>query len=84
VLDAALAVVHDCGTGQLVELTGTDRIIELTLGGGSGYGDPAERDPAQLARDIAMGFVTPAHARAAYGRGGDTPVLVAGEPALAK
>lgn len=84
VLDAALAVVQDCGTGQLVELTGTDRIIELTLGGGSGYGDPAGRDPAALARDIAMGFLTPAHARAAYGMGGDTPLPVAGEPALAK
>lgn len=73
VLDADHALVHDCGTGQLVELTGPEQIVELTLAGGSGYGDPARRDPARLARDIALGFVTPDHALAAYGHGGDHP-----------
>lgn len=73
VLDAGLAMLRDCGTGELVELAGTDRIVEITLAGGSGYGDPTARDPAALARDIALGFVTPAHALAAYGHGGEHP-----------
>ncbi|MFN3937699.1 MAG: hydantoinase B/oxoprolinase family protein [Gemmobacter sp.] len=67
ILDPAGHVLHDCGTGELVELTGTHQIVELTLAGGSGYGDPAERDPRAIARDIALGFVTPDHAARDYG-----------------
>lgn len=73
VLDGEFHVLHDCGTGELVELTGPDQIVELTLAGGSGYGDPSQRDPGRLARDIALGFVTPEHAVAAYGHSGDHP-----------
>jgi 5-oxoprolinase (ATP-hydrolysing) len=68
VLDAKGNQVRDCGTGQLVELTRTDEIVELTLAGGAGYGDPAERDQALLARDVAMGFVSAAAARRDYGQ----------------
>ncbi len=41
---------------------------ELTLmaPGGGGLGDPAARDPASIRRDIALGYVTPAAARADY------------------
>ncbi len=57
----------NCGTGQLVELTRTDDIVELVLAGGSGFGEPSERAPAALSRDIELGFVTPERAEADYG-----------------
>ena len=59
---------RDCGTGALVELTRADDIVELTLAGGSGYGPPAERKEAALARDLALGLVTAEGAQLAYGR----------------
>ncbi len=36
VLDPDGNVVHDCGTGELVTLTRTDRIVEVQLAGGAG------------------------------------------------
>jgi acetone carboxylase, alpha subunit len=35
--------------------------------GGGGYGDPLERNPNAIARDVGNGHVTPAAARAVYG-----------------
>lgn len=35
--------------------------------GGGGYGDPLERDPAAVARDVANGYVTPSSATSIYG-----------------
>lgn len=35
--------------------------------GGGGLGDPGERDPELIRRDLAYGYITPDHARAAYG-----------------
>ena len=67
VLDGRGAETRDCGTGALVELTRADDIVELTLAGGSGYGPPAERDKAALARDLALGLVTAQVAQRAYG-----------------
>ena len=58
---------HDCGTGELVSLSRTDELVELVLAGGSGFGLPAERDPAALARDIEMGWVTREGAARDYG-----------------
>jgi N-methylhydantoinase B len=43
-----------------------DRFLLQSAGGG-GYGDPAKRDPAALARDIAEGYVTAAGAAKDYG-----------------
>jgi len=43
-----------------------DRIM-LTAPGGGGYGDPADRDPAAIADDVAEGYVSPAAARRFYG-----------------
>jgi 5-oxoprolinase (ATP-hydrolysing) len=43
-----------------------DRIMIDTAGGG-GYGNPRERDPALLTRDLQEGYVTPAAARELYG-----------------
>jgi N-methylhydantoinase B len=34
---------------------------------GGGYGDPLERDPAKVLDDVLDGFITPEHAREAYG-----------------
>lgn len=41
--------------------------IRLETPGGGGYGDPAARDPADLARDLRGGKYSEAAARAAYG-----------------
>ncbi len=45
-----------------------DRVTTFEAGGG-GYGDPARRDAAALAHDIAMGFVTPDRAVIDYPTG---------------
>ncbi|MGH7069787.1 MAG: hydantoinase B/oxoprolinase family protein [Acetobacteraceae bacterium] len=63
VRDATGRIVRDCGTGELVTLTGTDRVVEVVLPGGAGYGDPAERDPERIAADIAEGYVSAAAER---------------------
>lgn len=39
----------------------------LKLPGGGGMGDPKQRDPTAVARDVADGLVTPAQAKAQYG-----------------
>lgn len=41
-------------------------IIRIRAGGGGGYGPPAERSPTAVARDIAEGYMSDAHARAVY------------------
>ncbi len=35
--------------------------------GGGGYGDPSERSPGRIARDLEEGYVTPEGARRDYG-----------------
>ncbi|MCC6306517.1 MAG: hydantoinase B/oxoprolinase family protein [Rhodobacteraceae bacterium] len=67
VLDPEGRVLLDCGTGQLVELRSPGERVEKVLAGGAGYGPPAERDPAAVSRDLAMGLISPAHAAAHYG-----------------
>ena len=42
-----------------------DRLI-LELPGGAGMGDPAERDPERVARDVRDGLVSAANALALY------------------
>ncbi|SDR56844.1 5-oxoprolinase (ATP-hydrolysing)/N-methylhydantoinase A [Rhizobiales bacterium GAS113] len=59
VLDRAGKVVHDCGTGELVTLTSTDRIVEVCLAGGAGFGDPRQRSQAEVEADRIDGYVTP-------------------------
>lgn len=46
---------------------GPDDDFTLLLPGGGGYGPPGERDPADLARDLRAGYVTPAAAEQHYG-----------------
>lgn len=49
--------------------------VRLETPGGGGYGSPTERDPADVARDVALGFLTETSADDAYGpawRGADS------------
>jgi N-methylhydantoinase B len=41
--------------------------FEVRTGSSGGVGDPLDRDPAAVARDVAIGRITPEEARAAYG-----------------
>ena len=42
-------------------------VIKSLTGGGGGYGKPLERDPEAVRQDVIDGYVSPEHARAAYG-----------------
>lgn len=42
-------------------------IVLCQTGGGGGYGDPLERDPAQVRRDLAEGYITEVEAREKFG-----------------
>ncbi len=67
VLDSAGDVVHDCGTGELVTLTTTERMVEIRLAGGSGFGDPRQRARSGVEDDVANGYVSPDAAAQVYG-----------------
>jgi 5-oxoprolinase (ATP-hydrolysing) len=67
VLDPNGNVVQDCGTGELVTLTRTDRIVEVRLAGGAGFGDPRSRPAALVERDVAEGIVSVTAAEREYG-----------------
>jgi N-methylhydantoinase B len=41
--------------------------VRLETPGGGGFGDPLTRDPVRVARDVNLGYVTPAAARRDYG-----------------
>ncbi|WP_157017148.1 hydantoinase B/oxoprolinase family protein [Mesorhizobium xinjiangense] len=66
ILDAAGNEVHDVGDGELVRVTTIDRLVEISLNGGSGYGHAGLRDPEAVAEDIRLGYVTKAAARSDY------------------
>ncbi|WP_428031627.1 hydantoinase B/oxoprolinase family protein [Ancylobacter sp.] len=42
-------------------------VYSITFFGGGGFGDPLDRDPANVAADLAEGFVSPAEAERLYG-----------------
>lgn len=42
-------------------------VVETKTGGGGGNGDPSERNPADVARDVVKGFLTPEAALRDYG-----------------
>ncbi|MDA4111617.1 MAG: hydantoinase B/oxoprolinase family protein [Thaumarchaeota archaeon] len=42
-------------------------IVSFRTGGGGGYGDPLERDPSQVIRDITLGYVSEEKAKTEYG-----------------
>jgi N-methylhydantoinase B len=43
------------------------RKVRLETPGGGGFGNPSTRDPVRVARDVNLGYVTPAAARKDYG-----------------
>ncbi len=51
---------------QNIAISAGDRVEVMTPGGG-GYGDPARRDPALVARDVRRGYYTPEQAEALWG-----------------
>ncbi|ESP88783.1 hydantoinase B/oxoprolinase family protein [Candidatus Halobonum tyrrellensis] len=46
-------------------------VVSVRTPGGGGYGDPADRDPDAVARDVELGKLTPAAARERYGYDAD-------------
>ncbi len=62
---------------EVIELTSTSSfdlragdLIELNVGGGGGWGDPARRRPESIEFDLANDFITPAYASLHYRNGG--------------
>jgi len=45
----------------------TGDVVEVWSSGGGGYGDPRERDPQLVVRDVTLGLVSPKAARDVYG-----------------
>jgi 5-oxoprolinase (ATP-hydrolysing) len=68
ILDRKGNLLRDCGDGELVTLIGCDEVIEVSLCGGSGFGDPADRDRKAIQRDVVEGYITPDAAERHYGR----------------
>lgn len=76
-------VVLNAGTARAREITRLDMLplergdtITFMTPGGGGYGDPFERPPEAVARDVAAGWVSPASARTDYGVACDAAGLV--------
>jgi len=55
-------------------------ILSIRTPGGGGYGDPADRDPARIERDLERGTVTPEAVRADYGPALDEEVDLGIDP----
>jgi N-methylhydantoinase B/oxoprolinase/acetone carboxylase alpha subunit len=53
--------------GGLNQLASDEVLVNDTGGGGGGWGNPFERDPAAVAADVRNGFVSVGAARADYG-----------------
>lgn len=66
VLDYGGPAERDLGKLDVYEATRGDRVTILTAGGG-GFGDPFERDPAAVLRDVTAGFVSVEAAARDYG-----------------
>jgi N-methylhydantoinase B len=50
-------------------------VVVYTWQGGGGYGDPLDRDPESVARDVSLGVISSERARSAYGVPGDRDAL---------
>lgn len=51
---------------QDLDLSSGDR-LKIESPGGGGYGNPLEREPSRVLRDVELGYVTPASAETEYG-----------------
>ena len=59
---------HEVNLGNTDVLTiGPGDVIHVAAGGSGGWGDPLERNPAAVVRDVQAGFVTPEKAEEDYG-----------------
>jgi N-methylhydantoinase B len=58
--------VIEVGSKNGVELRAGD-VLEVFLGGGAGYGDPRERNPEAVRKDVADGLLSEAEAKRVYG-----------------
>ncbi len=54
------------GTGGVIDLETTDRVVELQIAGGSGYGEPSDRSLAAIENDVRQGYVSGEAARRIY------------------
>jgi 5-oxoprolinase (ATP-hydrolysing) len=61
------SIEREWGNGNVLAVSRPDQIIEVVIAGGSGYGDPAERDRKAIERDLALGLVTLDGAARDYG-----------------
>jgi len=64
---ARFLVNGDDGNPYGLTQLGPGDVVVMDAAGGGGYGDPFERDPELVARDVADGYVTPDRARSEYG-----------------
>ena len=73
--------VLEYAMGDPIELDYGDTITVLTASGG-GYGDPVERDPEMVRRDVTMGLVSLKRAREVYRVAIDPETLEVDEAAM--
>ncbi len=66
VLDGDGHVTEDVGTGGMVVVERIDRIVELQLAGGAGYGDPALRSVEDIELDVREDYVSAEAAEEVY------------------
>ena len=67
---APTTIAQDDGTpmkGKGKQFVPHGRKVMMAFPGGAGYGDAATRDPADIRRDLAGGYITAANARDHYG-----------------
>jgi 5-oxoprolinase (ATP-hydrolysing) len=69
VRDAEGATLRDCGTGELVQLSGSGEIIEVLVAGGAGYGDPTTRRREDVERDLSEGLISQRSSLRDFGTG---------------
>ena len=60
-------LLKDYGSGSVDTLTGTDQVVEVRVGGGSGCGNPIDRPLEQVLADVRGGYVSIKQARESYG-----------------
>ena len=58
---------RELGVLAAEEVVQTGDVVEVWSSGGGGYGDPRERDPQLVLRDVRLGFVSQNAARDTYG-----------------
>ncbi len=82
---AATTIARDDGTAMRVkgkQFVPHGRKVVMAFPGGAGYGDPADRDPVLVKRDLARGYISPDVAMQVYGLSADD--IAAVEDAVTK